>query len=137
MVITGGEPLRQPIELLCELLLQAGYKPQIETNGTIYRDLPKGTEIICSPKTTKPKYTRLREDILPNIAGLKFIVGGSGNYANINDIGQADYNIPVYLQPMDELDNKLTASNYNRAIKLALKHKAKLSIQTHKFLDIE
>ena len=40
IVITGGEPLRQPIELLCAELVKLNFLVQIETNGTLFRDLP-------------------------------------------------------------------------------------------------
>lgn len=50
VVITGGEPLRQPIELLCEELIARDFLVQIETNGTLFRNLPSEVKIICSPK---------------------------------------------------------------------------------------
>jgi 7-carboxy-7-deazaguanine synthase len=34
--LTGGEPLEQNINTLCEMLVQAGYKIALETNGSIY-----------------------------------------------------------------------------------------------------
>ena len=37
---------------------------QIETNGTIFRDLPDEVKIICSPKISNHKYHILRPDIL-------------------------------------------------------------------------
>ena len=37
VVLTGGEPFRQDIGPLIELLLEAGYEIQIETNGTLFR----------------------------------------------------------------------------------------------------
>jgi len=51
IVITGGEPLRQPIEKLCDELLNLKYKVQIETNGTLYKKLDKRVDVVCSPNT--------------------------------------------------------------------------------------
>ncbi|MBX9726502.1 MAG: 7-carboxy-7-deazaguanine synthase QueE, partial [Rickettsiales bacterium] len=42
VVITGGEPMRQNIAPLCEALIAAGFRVQIETNGTLWRELPAG-----------------------------------------------------------------------------------------------
>ena len=41
IVITGGEPFRQNISQLCKLLIINNFKIQIETNGTLYTDIPK------------------------------------------------------------------------------------------------
>ncbi|MBU6338638.1 MAG: 7-carboxy-7-deazaguanine synthase QueE [Rickettsiales bacterium] len=74
VVITGGEPLRQPIELFCEELVKSGFLVQIETNGTLFRELPKEVKIICSPKISNGKYHSIRPDLLARINAFKFIV---------------------------------------------------------------
>lgn len=57
VVITGGEPLRQNILLLCQELTSIGFTVQIETSGTYWVDgLEKliqlgSVHIVCSPKT--------------------------------------------------------------------------------------
>src|SRR3989338_10974174 len=56
IVISGGEPLRQPIAPLCQKLIDCGFLVQIETNGTIFRKIPRQVKIICSPKTANGKY---------------------------------------------------------------------------------
>ena len=55
MVITGGEPMIQPIAKLCANLIKLKFQIQIETNGTLYRKLPKAVKIICSPKNSYKK----------------------------------------------------------------------------------
>lgn len=57
-VITGGEPFRQNLTPLCNLLMtylfdKQGFEVQIETNGTlpISFQLPSEVTIVCSPKT--------------------------------------------------------------------------------------
>ncbi|NDB87187.1 MAG: hypothetical protein EB127_31570, partial [Alphaproteobacteria bacterium] len=77
VVITGGEPFRQPIYGLCHKLLQLNYKVQIETNGTLYQDLPDGIDIICSPKVTNSKYHNIREELLPKITAFKYIISAN------------------------------------------------------------
>lgn len=138
VVITGGEPLRQPITLLCEKLIELKFTVQIETNGTIYRPLPKEIYIVCSPKAGKRGYTYIREDLLPNIQAIKFVVAKNSNiYNSIEEVGQTKYNIPVFIQPMDQNNEILNKENTEYAIELALKWGYRLSIQTHKILRIE
>ncbi|WP_347938931.1 7-carboxy-7-deazaguanine synthase QueE [Rickettsia oklahomensis] len=138
VVITGGEPLRQPISLLCQKLLDRDFKVQIETNGTLYRSLPNAVSIICSPKAGKTGYTKIREDFLSQISAVKFIVAKNIlEYSFIPEVGQTAYNIPVFVQPMDQNNPKLNDENNALAVKLALESGARLSLQTHKFLGIE
>lgn len=137
IVITGGEPFRQPIGNLCEKLLKIGFLVQIETNGTIFRDLPKDIKIICSPKISNGKYYQIREDLLPRINAFKFIISKTQkNYSNIAEIGQSQFNIPVYLQPMDEYDADKNHNNLIYTAKLCQKGGHLLSIQIHKMLGI-
>ncbi len=137
-VITGGEPMRQPIEKLCELLINDGYMVQIETNGTIYRKLPSSVDIVCSPKVSGNKYHRIREDLLPSISAFKFIISAhQKEYSSVQDVGQSVYKTPVYVQPMDEYDEQMNIANTKLAVKLALENGYRLSLQTHKYLGIE
>ncbi len=137
VVITGGEPLRQPIERLCRKLIAGGYTVQIETNGTLWRELPPEVEIVCSPKNTGQGYARLRPDLLPRVNALKFLLSASReDYGHVPDVGQDD-GIPVYVQPMDEYDDAKNRANRDLAAKLAVTHGYRLSLQLHKLLGIE
>lgn len=137
VVITGGEPLRQNIAPLCEALLAAGLRVQIETNGTLWRALPASVNIVCSPKVTDGKYHPLRPDLLIRVNALKFIVSaGEGDYHAVGEVGQAGTKIPVYVQPMDEYDPARNAANVAHALALAQQYGYRLSLQTHKMLGI-
>jgi len=136
-VITGGEPLRQPIENLCDSLLAAGFRVQIETNGTIFRPLDVRVEIVCSPKNLGKGYFPLRDDLLGRLNALKFLVSAHDPlYAEIPEIGQARYKIPVYVQPMDEFDAAKNQSNLALAAGIARKNGYHLSLQMHKIVGI-
>jgi 7-carboxy-7-deazaguanine synthase len=138
VVITGGEPLRQPIELICAKLLSCGFMVQIETNGTLYRLLPKDVYIICSPKVGANGYSAIRQDLLPSISAIKFLISATiGKYSFIPEVGQTEYRIPVFLQPIDQYDELLNKQNTALAIKLAFETGYRLSLQTHKFIGIE
>lgn len=137
VVITGGEPFRQPIEKLCDELINLGHKVQIETNGTIFRNINKDVTIICSPKTTA-KYATIRDDLLQRIDCLKFIISATNPlYKNIGDVGQSKYNTPVYVQPMDEYDSGKNKQNLEYTIKLASENGYNISLQTHKIMGID
>lgn len=131
VVITGGEPLRQNIIPLCEALIAEGCKVQIETNGTLFRELPAAVDIICSPKSRTP----IRGDLLARINAFKFIISaGHEGYHDVPDVGQGG--IPVYVQPMDEYDAHKNTANRALATRIALEHGYRLSLQTHKILGI-
>lgn len=138
IVITGGEPFRQNIVPLCERLLADGFKIQIETNGTLWRDLPEKVDIVCSPKNTGKGYFPVRPDLLARVNAFKFIISKhDAHYNHVADVGQGQYNTPVYVQPMDEYDDTRNAENLALALQLATEHGYRLSLQTHKMLGIE
>jgi organic radical activating enzyme len=137
IVITGGEPMRQPIEKFCELLIGNGFQVQIETNGTIFRELPQQVSIVCSPKAGKAGYHNIRSDLLKRLTAIKFIISKNQKlYSNVPDLGQTIYNTEVYVQPMDEQDDFLNRQNVQLAIEIAQKFGYRLSLQTHKFIGI-
>ena len=138
VVITGGEPFRQPIELICNKLVSLGFTVQIETNGTLYRLLPKEVYVICSPKAGTTGYSVIREDLLPHISAIKFLVSANiHKYSLIPELGQTEYKIPVFLQPIDQYNELLNKENIELAIKLVFETGYRLSLQTHKFIGIE
>jgi len=138
IVITGGEPLRQPIELLCTKLIELGFTIQIETNGTLYRNLPKEVYIVCSPKAGSSGYSKIREDLLPHINAIKFLVSENiQKYNYIPEVGQTEYKIPVFIQPIDQYNELLNKKNTELAVRLVLETGYRLSLQTHKFIGIE
>ncbi len=135
-VITGGEPLRQPIAPLCEALLQHGMKVQIETNGTLIRPLPEAVELICSPKNPTGKgYGVVRPDVLARTSALKFIV--SAHNPDYHDVPEMEYgDVPIYVQPMDEQDEAKNAQNRSYAAALAMAKGYRLSVQVHKWIGV-
>ncbi len=138
VVVTGGEPLRQNIQPLCQLLIENKFKVQIETNGTLFQDLPKEVTIVCSPKNNINHYQPIRPDLLAKISYFKFLISANNaNYNLVPDVGQNDYKTPVYLQPIDEYDPIKNKQNKDLTLKLASKYGYRISLQTHKFWDID
>ncbi len=138
IVITGGEPLRQNINLLCKELLQAGYEIQIETNGTIYQEVPDDVKFVCSPKMSNESYSPIRKDVLQHTIAIKFLISSQlPGYSKIEEVGQSEFGIPVYVQPIDEGDAHINFVNTELAVKLVKRHNARLSLQVHKIIGIE
>ncbi len=138
VVITGGEPLRQPIERFCAELIKLNFLVQIETNGTLFRELPKEVKIICSPKVTNDKYHQIRPDLLERIDAFKFIISKTNqNYSNVSEIGQSKFSTPVYLQPMDEQNEDKNKENLELALEIAEIYGYRISLQIHKILRIK
>jgi 7-carboxy-7-deazaguanine synthase len=137
VVITGGEPLRQPIEKLCQELINLDFLVQIETNGTLFRNLSSQVKIICSPKNNN-NYPQIRLDLLARISAFKFIISAHNPYYNfVPQLGQKSYQIPVYLQPMDEYEEFKNNANKKLVLKLAAESGYIISLQTHKIWGIE
>ena len=137
VVITGGEPFLQPIAPLCEALLQHRFKIQIETNGTLYREIPAEVDIMCSPKNNGKGYFPVREDLLAHITAFKFIISAHRpEYRQVTEVGQG-MAIPVYVQPMDEYDVIKNKANLALATELACQYGYRLSLQIHKITGLE
>ncbi len=137
VVITGGEPFRQKLDILCTSLLEFGFMVQIETNGTIYQKLDERVDIICSPKNTNGIYAHIRPDLLARISAFKFIISAhDANYQSVAEIGQSEYNTPVYVQAMDEYDEEKNARNLKFTVEIATKNSYRLSMQLHKLIGL-
>lgn len=157
VVITGGEPFRQDIEALCRLLLQKGYFVQIETNGSlapgflnglITKDLAKRDSvfIVCSPKSGKInpviaavacafKYVLKADSVVP-VDGLPL---RALDHTCSPWVARppAEFTGPVYVQPLDEKDAELNATNTRAAVRTCQKFGYILQLQTHKLLGME
>lgn len=145
VVITGGEPLRQPIGPLITLLRKAGYKVQIETNGTLFRpELPYLTfHIVCSPKTAK-----ISEQLEPYIHTFKYVASaddintedGLPNHALGMSCGVARPTLSqanIYLQPLDEQDPEKNKRNTQAVVDSCMKHGYRLCLQLHKIVGLD
>jgi organic radical activating enzyme len=155
VVITGGEPFRQDITRLLNVLTDAGFYVQIETNGTLepveypYSTMPDirtGVYVVCSPKAGKVhprindvaccfKYVIAHDSIheddgLPLRAlehrASPYVARPPKNWAR-----------PIYLQPMDSKDEELNRLNLQAAIDSCMKFGYILQLQIHKIINME
>jgi organic radical activating enzyme len=147
VVITGGEPLRQNIKPTVSILLEFNFDVQIETNGSLYRDLPyDGITVVCSPKTGT-----INKNLAPHISALKY-VGKAGDLAEDDGLPlsaldhpanprlarpPAGFDGPIYLQPADEQDDEKNLSNLKAITESVLKYGYLLQLQVHKIIGVE
>lgn len=147
VVITGGEPFRQNIYYLVQMLLNY-FRVQIETNGTIYRQLSydhKNLTIVCSPKTAiissklKPhidayKYV-LSSDSVADDGLPQFALGHKQN-SNVSRPDE-DFEGPVYVQPMDSKNKRINELNIEACKRSVIDFGYTLCLQTHKIIGVE
>jgi len=155
IVITGGEPFRQNLTPFVNLLLDAGYHVQIETNGTLWIEgFPAGrhtsspdtnhAEIICSPKTAK-----IHPELAQRVLAFKYVIQ-AGHVAedglpidaleNVKGLGRLTkrngsawqvarppegWEGPIYVQPMDEKDEEKNARNAQVCTSIVMNFRAK------------
>jgi len=113
LVITGGEPMLQTNlpKFLDEVSMKFRYT-QIESNGTVYQDLPVDTILVVSPKCSEKlgkaiKYLKPREDVLDRADCLKFVMEADPEspYSNVPqwalDWKREDVKREIYVSPMN------------------------------------
>jgi len=125
VVLTGGEPLAQSATpALVDALRAAGRRVHIESNGTIFTELPADVWLCVSPKErVDPRMARRADEV-------KLIVDRRIPEEHL-DLFTAQSTI--FLQPEG---NK--PSNIDLAVAYARAHpkRFRLSLQTHKFIGI-
>lgn len=148
VVITGGEPFRQNLTPLVKDLLEAGFKVQIETNGTLYDgQFPyEDVTIVCSPKTGK-----INKHLAPHIDALKYVLHADeielsdglptralGHSASpVTARPPEGYTGEIYVQPIDVQDPLENSRHLDAAIRSSLTNGYRLCLQTHKIINME
>lgn len=126
VVFTGGEPALQLDEQLVEAMHSAGFEIAIETNGTL--ELPMGIDWICvSPKGTA-------EVVVTEGNELKLVYPQVEPEAAPEKFKALNFE-HFYLQA---LDGPNALKNRSQCVDYCMQNPQwKLSIQTHKILDID
>lgn len=156
VVITGGEPFRQNLGSLIYYLRRAGYKVQVETNGTL--SCPEAFasfDIVVSPKAGK-----VHPSLFSRIIAYKYVLD-SDHISEDDGLPTSVLGMPaaparphpgftgeVYVQPADEpiagikrgayqSEGLANQRNLAATIKSAMKYGYRLCIQTHKVAGLE
>lgn len=151
IILTGGEPMRQPLNKLLYALLidDSRFIVQIETAGTLWQDdnmmlhHPR-LSIVCSPKTpvidqkaweraTAFKYVirhgeTAEDDGLPNVS--------TQQPGKIARLARPRPGAPVYLSPCDDYDEEANKANRMAVAEIAMKFGYRAGCQLHKYLDV-
>lgn len=153
VVITGGEPFRQNLYPLVSNLLTHGFKVQIETNGTLYQELPfnhPDLTVVCSPKAGA-----INKKLAPYIKALKYV-------ATVDSLANSEDGLPthalehpnggmlarpplgfegdIFLQPVDEQDYRRGGNNEKNlaaVVKSCMDHGYRLCLQVHKIIGVD
>lgn len=159
VVITGGEPFRQNLDMLLQVLIKNGFFVQIETNGTFQPAIcsyvhgwnyswdiavRKGVYIVCSPKAGKvhPEIHRL-------CCAYKYV----GSYSDLSEVDGLPLHplehpsangVPrpqgdklVYLQPTDHQDEFQNAMSQRAVVESCMKFGHILQLQIHKIIGAQ
>ncbi len=134
IVITGGEPCMYDLSELTRYLHQNGYQTQIETSGTFEVACDSETWVTVSPKINMKGGYKVLAQALERANEIKHPIATSNHIDELDallaDIDLADKT--VCLQPISQ---KPRATEL--AMKTCIDRNWRLSIQTHKYLDID
>ncbi|MFT4621553.1 MAG: 7-carboxy-7-deazaguanine synthase [Myxococcota bacterium] len=146
VVLTGGEPLRQDVGTFISTLLEAGWRVQIETAGTLWVELPddRRLTVVCSPKTPG-----LNPRLEARIDAYKYVIGADEVCPDdglpvlstqrpgvASRVARPRAGVPVYVMPRDDGDPARNTANLQTAVQVALSHGHRLGIQMHKLIDV-
>jgi len=162
VVITGGEPLRQDIREFCKALLKTGIAVQIETNGTVEADLSEvfGVASVFSYPMTmfqvvvSPKTAKIAQAAGEYATAYKYILAADSVDSEdglptrslemrqrparplVRGTAPRPPRPEVYVQPMDAHDPETNQKNIQAAVNSCMTFGYRLSLQTHKILNL-
>jgi len=155
VVITGGEPFRQPICHLLDLLVSQGYFVQVESNGTLRPCVPfarwnhNTTERAGAYLVVSPKSGTLANGVWSAACAAKYVMSegsrmqdglpGSVLGLHCNSVARPPqwWSGPVYLQPMDAKDASENQLNLDACVTSCLENGYILQLQIHKLINLE
>lgn len=153
VVITGGEPFRQNIREMCEILVAKDMRVQIETNGIIcpsdHNEWMESVTVVCSPKTPN-----IHRNLYRYIKALKYVLKDGeideddglplrtlGRNTSVAkpyfSVAHPEEQPEIYVQPLDEQDEEKNKRNLDATLASAMKFGYRLCLQTHKIIGLE
>lgn len=134
IVITGGEPCEHDLTVLSEMLIAHGYQVQLETSGTQPVRIHANAWVTLSPKlnmvggfTVLPEALQRANEIKHPVATRKHIEQLDELLASVDCSNKV-----IALQPISQKP-RATAL----ALKTCIERNWRLSVQMHKYLNIE
>ena len=130
VVCTGGEPSLQLDDALVRALHGQGFRVHVETNGS--RQLPEVDWVTVSPKPPMPVVTATIDE-------LKIVAADEDPLGSVADLVEAvrAQGGAIWIQPLDTHSPRDQREADDKAVSLVLNNPwARLSLQTHKYLEI-
>ncbi|MCO4200428.1 7-carboxy-7-deazaguanine synthase QueE [Aeromonas hydrophila] len=135
VVITGGEPCLYDLQDLSAALIEAGYQVQIETSGTSEIQTHEQTWVTVSPKINMKGGLPVLVSALERANEIKHPVATERHVEELDALlatASLRENVVIALQPISQ---KPRATQL--AMTTCIARNWRLSIQTHKYLDID
>ncbi|ACA86828.1 7-carboxy-7-deazaguanine synthase QueE [Shewanella woodyi] len=134
VVITGGEPCLHDLTAMTEEFNDAGYSTQIETSGTFEVHCSEKTWVTVSPKLKMKAGLAVLPQALKRANEIKHPVATASHIDDLDELlnGVDLKGKTICLQPISQ---KTRATEL--AMRVCIERNWRLSIQTHKYLDID
>lgn len=135
LVITGGEPCLYDLRELSERFIEAGYRVQLETSATYPVQIADSAWVTASPKINMKGGLPVRCDALRRANEIKHPVATAKHIEQLDALlsrCQPRADAIICLQPISQ---KKRATEL--AMKVCIERNWRLSIQTHKYLNID
>ena len=129
LVITGGEPMLQKnLPAFLNYVKDHFAWTQIESNGTVWQDIPAETTLVCSPKCSEKngqpvKYLKPNTDVMERADCLKFVMNADPDspYSSIPDWAHEYASLgsgkQVFISPMNIYNREPQKSKQMRSTK--------------------
>lgn len=155
VVMTGGEPFRQPIGRLVDALVTAGYDVQIESNGVFapcptveYLCMVGRVTLVISPKTVRVNENAARlANVWKYVLDHRSIADVDGlplqalGHPAATGVARPPWALVdrarVYVNPYDAKDDALNARNMEAVVQSVLRFGYVAGVQMHKMLGVE
>ncbi len=134
VVITGGEPCTHDLRPLTEELNQAGYLTQIETSGTFEVLCSEATYVTVSPKINMKGGYKVLQQALDRANEIKHPIAKQGHIDELDEL-LVDTDLSEKTICIQPISQKPRATKL--AMKVCIERNWRLSIQTHKYLEID
>ena len=135
VVITGGEPCMYDLRSLTEVLHQQGFNIQIETSGTYPVLVDDSAWVTVSPKVNMRSKKAVLSSALKRANEIKHPVGTEKDIEQLDALlGELDSlaEKTISLQPISQ-----KAAATALCMQTAIERNWRLSVQLHKYLDID
>ena len=134
IVISGGEPfIHKKLPELCSYLIRNGKDVSIETSGSYWLEVPKEVFITLSPKEHLNSKFPVKEQFWTRANELKIVISMEEDFLFYKEKA-LKFKGHKYLQPEYYEGNPTIQKTINLLLN---NHDFKLSLQTHKILDIQ